>query len=381
VTSTSRSIELRVHASVREIPEAEWDGLLGDDPPPFLRWVWLDALERSGCVGRGTAWTPHHLSFHDDAGGLLGVSPAYVKGNSEGEFVFDFSWANLAHRLGLEYYPKLVVAVPFTPATGPRLLCRPADEARLLPVLAQGLRQLVEVHAISSAHVLFPPEAQASALTAAGMAHRYGLQFQWENRGYASFDDFLATFSSKRRHQIRRERRELAKLGVTVTTARGAGLTEEVVDAMFRFYRVTVDKFTWGRRYLNRAFFEDVCERMGDAIEIVIARDAGGHPIAGAFNLYGGKTLYGRYWGATEEKPFLHFEVCFYHSIDECIARGAERFEPGAGGEHKVARGFEPTITHSVHHLADPRVDATVRAHLEREREAVVEHVSAARKE
>ena len=386
-------IELRIHRSMRDVPEAAWDALVGADGPPYLRWAFLDALERAGCVGgerarglgsegeedgerRGGAWLPHHLTLHDATGELVGAAPAYLKGNSEGEFVFDHAWANLAHRLGIDYFPKLLVAVPFTPATGPRLLARAGDEARLLPALAEGLRQIVLRLGLSSAHVLFPTDAQANALVGAGMAHRLGVQFHWENRGYRTFDDFLATLSSKRRHQIRRERRELAKQGVRITTARGSDLTDEVVEAMFRFYLATVDKFTWGRRYLNRAFFDDVCTRLRDAVEIVLARDGAGRAIGGAFNLWGGGVLYGRYWGATEERPFLHFNVCYYHSIDECIAGGARRFEPGAGGEHKVARGFDPTVTHSVHHVADVRFDALVRAHLERERDAIRAHVA-----
>jgi predicted N-acyltransferase len=368
-------IELSIHASIREIPEADWDHLVGPDGAPFLRWAWLDALERAGCVGRGTGWMPHHIAMRE-GGALVAAAPAYIKGNSEGEFVFDYAWANLAHRLGLEYYPKLICAVPFTPATATRLITPASSRERLLPALAEGLRRLVEAHGISSAHVLFLPEDEARALSAAGMAHRHGVQFHWQNRGYRTFDDFLAGFSSKRRHQIKRERRELDKQGVTITTARGKDLTAEVVAAMYRFYTSTVDKFTWGRRYLNRAFFDDVCARMSGQVEIVLARDAQGKPIAGAFNLAGGGALYGRYWGATEERPFLHFNVCYYHSIEECIARGVQRFEPGAGGEHKVARGFDPTITHSVHHLADRRFDEVVRAHLERERHAIREHVA-----
>jgi len=205
------------------------------------------------------------------------------------------------------------------------------------------------------------------------MAHRLGLQFHWKNHGYATFDDYLARFSSKRRNQIKRERREMDKQGLVLSTARGR-IAPDVIDAMYGFYLSTVEKFTWGRQYLNRAFFEEVCDKLAGRIEIVVARD-GQRIVAGAFNLLGDKTLYGRYWGAAEERPFLHFNVCFYHSIDECIARGLSAFEPGAGGEHKLVRGFEPSITHSAHHLAHPGLDRAVREFLERERAAVGESV------
>jgi hypothetical protein len=367
------TIEIRVDPSIRAIPKASWDALDGLDDAPFLTWDWLDTLESTGCVGEGTGWAAHHLSFWED-GALVAASPAYLKGNSEGEFVFDHGWANAAHRAGIPYYPKLLVAVPFTPANAHRLLvANAADRPRLLPVLGEALRRLVAGEKLSSAHVLFLPEPEAKVLTAAGFCHRLGIQFHWRNQGYATFDDFLARFSSKRRNQLKRERKEMDKLGISITTHREVA-TPEIIDAMYGFYASTVDKFTWGRHYLNRAFFEEICPKLPGKIEIVLARE-NGKPIAGAFNLAGKRTLYGRYWGAREERPFLHFNVCFYHSIDECITRGLERFEPGAGGEHKMVRGFEPTLTHSVHHLAHPGLDRAVREYLEREREAHLESV------
>lgn len=363
-------IELRVHASIRDIPEETWNGLGGVSEAPFLSWAFLDTLEQTGCVRHEAGWYPHHLSLHVE-GRLVAAAPAYIKGNSEGEFVFDHGWASAAHRANIRYYPKLIVAVPFTPATAPRLLIAPGeDPAPLTEAFAAGLAQLVEKLKISSGHVLFPPEEQARALAETGLAHRYGLQFQWKNAGYATFDDFLARFSSKRRNQLKRERREMQNLGITIETLSGRDLTPPLVDAMYTFYLTTVDKFAWGRRYLNRAFFEEVVTRVPRGIEFVIAREAG-RPIAGAFNMAGPEVLYGRYWGATEERPFLHFNVCFYHSIEQAILRKMTRFEPGAGGEHKLTRGFEPTITHSLHHLQDRRLDAAVRDYLERERVAL----------
>lgn len=364
-------IELRVHPRIADIGEAAFGRLVGPDPAPFLRFAWLSALERTGCVAPERGWFPQHLALYEE-GELIACAPAYLKGNSEGEFVFDHAWADLARRMGIDYFPKLILAVPFTPATGPRLLV--ADESereRLTLGLSRALGRLLSENELSSAHVLFPTAEETSAWTQAGLFERHGVQFQWQNQGYSSFEDFLGTFTSKRRHQIRRERREVLSQGLRFRTCRGADITEEVLDAMFRFYLSTVDKFAWGRRYLNREFFEEVCTTMGDAIEIVVARDGQGRIVAGAFNLVGGGVLYGRYWGADEERPFLHFETCYYRGIESAIENKLVRFEPGAGGEHKRARGFLPTITRSVHLLREPRFRAIVEAHVSREREHV----------
>ncbi|WP_437539640.1 GNAT family N-acetyltransferase [Sorangium sp. So ce726] len=368
-------LEAHVHDTIRDIPESEWNALHGVSEAPFLTWAWFDALERTGCVGEEAGWLPHHITLRAE-GALLAAAPAYLKDNSEGEFVFDHGWASASHQIGAPYYPKLVVAVPFTPATTPRLLVRrPEDRPALLPVLAETLRKLVARSRISSAHVLFPTEDEAAALSDAAMAHRCGVQFQFENEGYQTLDDFLARFNAKRRHQIRREMRESTRQGLSIDTLRGAEITPEIVDAMFGFYVSTVEKFAWGRQYLNRAFFEEITARLrgGGAqggVEIVLARE-GKRPIAGALNLAGPTTLYGRYWGASEERPFLHFNVCYYHPVEDCITRGLRRFEPGAGGSHKLVRGFAPSVTHSAHHIAHPRLDAAVREFLVRERAAV----------
>lgn len=372
-------LEAHVHGTIREIPESEWDALHGAGEAPFLSWAWFDALERTECVGEAAGWLPHHITLRAE-GVLLAAAPAYLKDNSEGEFVFDQGWASASHQLGAPYYPKLVVAVPFTPATSPRLLVRrPEDRPALLQVFAETLRQLVARSRISGAHVLFPTEDEAAALSGAAMAHRCGIQFQFENEGYGTLDDFLARFNAKRRHQIRREMREVSKQGLSIETLRGAEITPEIVDVMFGYYASTVEKFAWGRQYLNRAFFEEIAARLRSSgeraggrggVEIVLARD-GKRPIAGALNLAGPTTLYGRYWGASEERPFLHFNVCYYHPVEDCIARGLRRFEPGAGGSHKLVRGFAPSITHSAHHLAHPRLDAAVRDFLVRERAVV----------
>jgi predicted N-acyltransferase len=378
--------EIRIHPSIAEVPAADWDALDGARGAPFLSWAWLHALEATGCVGEEAGWIPHHLTIHEE-GKLRGAAPCYLKDNSEGEFVFDYAWANAAHRCGVRYYPKLLCAVPFTPATGARLLVADeSDRRRIAPVLVSALRQIVDEHSISSAHVLFPSADEADLLEKAGLSHRYGVQFQWKNAAYGSFEDFLGRFPSKRRTQIRRERRAMRDAGIEIATLRGSEMTPAVVDAMYAFYLATVDKFTWGRRYLNRAFFEEVCAKV-PGVEIVLARDSSRRPIAGAFNVASDRVLYGRYWGAAPapttvrgllagtspdaEQPFLHFNVCYYHSIEDCIARGLTSFEPGAGGSHKVSRGFDPEITHSVHHIREPNLDEAIRDFLERERKMI----------
>jgi predicted N-acyltransferase len=317
---------------------------------------------------------------------LLAAAPAYLKGNSEGEFVFDWSWASVAERLGVEYYPKLVAAVPFTPATGERVLIAPGeDRAKMRALVADALALVAQELSLSSAHVLFPREDEASAFVDRGWALRCGVQFHWKNQGFRTYDDFLATFDSKRRHQLRRERRVLREQGIVVETRRGPQIDDATLAHAHRFYLATVDKFVWGRRYLNEQFFqlardrfaterEDVDNPKRAAIEVVLARK-GDRVLGGAFNVAKGRRLYGRYWGADVNVPFLHFEVCYYHSIEQCIARGFEAFEPGAGGAHKASRGFAPTITRSVHRIHDRRLDRIVREFLPREQahvEAVV---------
>jgi uncharacterized protein len=267
------------------------------------------------------------------------------------------------------------VAIPFTPATTPRLFVADGqDELALAGALAEALRRIVDKIEVSSAHILFASPDQAKLFSQAGLAERYSIQFHWKNYGYVTYDDYLAKFSSKRRNQWKRERKEMAAQGIEIETIRGSDITPEIVDIAFRFYTTTVNKFHWGRQYLNRAFFEEIVTKLGDGVEIVMARDHG-RPIAGAWNFVGKNALFGRYWGATEDRPFLHFNVCYYHSIEQCILRNIGSFEPGAGGEHKMSRGFEPTITHSLHHIQDRRLDGAVRNYLPSEREALAREV------
>jgi predicted N-acyltransferase len=379
--SDAPTYELRTHASLRALGQETYESVLPPDRPPFLSFAWLDALERTGCVGEGRGWLPQHVSLHEN-GQCVAVAPAYVKTNSEGEFVFDYAWARHSEGvLRAPYYPKLVLAVPFTPATGPRILVRPGvDAARVLGAFARAIPELCGALQVSGAHVLFLPAQQSAELSRLGYAERRGVQFHWENPGYGSFDDFLSRMNSKKRNQLKRERREMHDRKVELRALSGRELTPELVDFVFDFYLSTVEKFAWGRQYLCRELFEEVAKTMPDELHVVVARQHG-KPVGGAFNFLGRDALYGRYWGATHEVPFLHFNVCFYFGIEECIRRGLKKFEPGAGGEHKVARGFEPTVTFSSHVLRHPVLDRAVREFLEREREAVDRHVAEARRE
>lgn len=309
-------------------------------------------------------------------GELVAAAPAYVKGNHEGEFVFDHAWHRFASRIGVRYLPKLLVAVPFTPATGPRLLVREGEPPSVRGALAHALIDVARELDLSGLHALFVDDRDLAALDAAGCATRLGVQFQWHGAAYASYDAWLSTFNAKRRHQLKRERRLVAESGVSVRTYGGGEVGRRELDAMEEFYLSTVERFSpWTRQYLNRPFFDHVARTLPHALEIVLAED-GGRPIAGAFNVRGTDTLWGRYWGATEERPFLHFEVCYYHSIERAIALGLARFEPGAGGEHKLPRGFVPTVTKSAHWLAEPRLFGPVRDFLDDERRAVLAEVA-----
>jgi uncharacterized protein len=367
------SFSLSVHSSIREIGEREWDALLGADPEPHLRWTFLESFEATGCVDPEIGWAPALISIRRD-GELVAAAPAYIKGNSDGEFVFDHAWAEFAYqRLNVAYYPKLIVASPFTPATGPRLLvAEGVDLGAVTDAFVRGLESYVNGLGLSSAHVLFPRKLELERLEAAGMLGRLGVQYHWQNRGYATFDDFLSCYTSKRRSQVRRERAELAKQNLEIAVYNGAPLPAEVIDYAYEFYCATVAKYYWGRRYLNRQWFEEICGRMPEQVLVVLARDSRTkRAVGGAFNLLGGRRLFGRYWGQREEVRFLHFNVCYYQGIDECIARGLDVFEPGAGGEHKVARGFEPTATFSAHYLANPRMKRAIADYLVRERAAL----------
>jgi predicted N-acyltransferase len=369
---------VRVLERVGEVAPAEWDALVGEQSSPFVEHAWLDALEETGCVGGDSGWLPAHLTlWRGDK--LVAASPSYVKANSEGEFVFDWGWADAAHRAGIRYYPKIVVAVPFTPATGDRVLVAPGeDRALAVGILASAARDWMKRIKASSVHVLFPREDEARAWEKSGYLRRDGFQFHWFRSGARTFDDYLARFSSKQRNQIKREIRGVESAGLVVRTLTEREHTAEVARTLHGFYASTISKHgMWGRMYLTVRFFERIVERFRDRLACVLASDARtGDAVAGAFNVARGSRLYGRYWGARTEVPFLHFVVCYYAGVRFAIERGLDVFEPGAGGEHKRVRGFVPTLTHSAHWIADPRLRSALGSWLQRERERVAEIVS-----
>ncbi|MCC6215459.1 MAG: GNAT family N-acetyltransferase [Polyangiaceae bacterium] len=373
-------VTVAVLDAVRGLGAEPYRRLAGGDPSPFLRYEWLDALEQTGCAVPDLGWLPAHLVLRrGDC--VLGFAPAYLKGNSDGEFVFDHGWARFAEdRLRIDYYPKLLLAVPFTPATSERLLVAPGEDPELLrAALARALPPLTESLGASGAHVLFTTVEDQRALAGAGLIERHGVQLHWRNEGYRTFDEFLARFSSKRRVQLKRELAEAERTTRLERLDGAAVLREGLAGVVFELYLATVEKFPWGRQYLTRRFFEVVCQTMPESVLVVLARDrASERPIAMAFSLVGGGGLYGRYWGAREERPFLHFVVCYYEGVRHAIERGLRVFEPGAGGEHKGPRGFEATVTRSAHHLRDRRLAAAVADFCQRERAAVTEHVARA---
>ena len=356
----------RVAPGVGAIPADQWDALAGRGNP-FVGHAFLTALEDSGSVGPGTGWDPAPIMIEDARGTLLAAMPAWLKSHSQGEYVFDHAWADAWHRAGGRYYPKLQIAVPFTPATGPRLLL--ADEAYAAPLL-RAAETLCAQNGLSSAHATFIEPGQRPLFERAGWLLRADIQFHWHNRGYGSFEDFLADLSSRKRKDLRKERAR-AQEGVEIRHVSGGDLRPEHWDAFWVFYQDTGAR-KWGQPYLTREAFDLFGERMAERILLVLAF-VDGAPIAGALNFVGEDALYGRYWGCTAERPFLHFELCYYQAIDAAIARGLARVEAGAQGGHKLARGYQPVPTWSAHWLADAGFREAVADFLEREREGVAQ--------
>jgi predicted N-acyltransferase len=341
-----------------------WDGLGAGDP--FLSHAFLSSLEDSGSVGPGTGWTPAPILVEDDADHLIAAAPAYLKTHSQGEYVFDHGWAEAWQRAGGQYYPKLQVAVPFTPVPGPRLLgSRPRQ-------LFAAIETVTRQNDISSAHITFIDEAGVRECERRDWLIRHGVQYHWFNRGYSSFDDFLASLTSRKRKALRKER-AAALDGLDVRILRGADIGPLEWDAMWAFYQDTGSR-KWGRPYLTREFFDLIGERMGDQVVMFLAC-RGGMPIAGALNFVGCDTLFGRYWGCTEEVPFLHFELCYYQAVDWAIEHGLNCVQAGAQGEHKVARGYEPVITRSAHFIPNNSFRNAVAQFLEAEREGVAAEI------
>ncbi len=359
-------LTLSLHAAIAEIPASDWDRCAGPDNP-FVSHAFLSAIEDSGSAGARTGWLPQHAMLRDAAGGIVGVAPMYAKSHSYGEYVFDHGWAHAFQRAGGRYYPKLQVAVPFSPVPGPRLLLRP-DSGVAPAAFGRALTQACRELKLSSVHTTFCTAAEAEALEDAGWLRRIGMQFHWENAGYATFDDFLADLASRKRKTIRRERRDANSVGLEFLALRGPEIGRREWKAFYDFYTSTVDR-KWGSAYLTKQFFPLLGERLGERVVLMLARRHG-TPVAGALNLMGTDTLYGRNWGVRGEFPFLHFELCYYRAIDFAIAHGLRRVEAGAQGEHKIQRGYRPVPTFSAHWVAHPGLREAIAEFLEQERRA-----------
>jgi len=354
--------------SIDDVDAQQWNALSGTEVP-FLRHEFLAALEHTGCVGPRTGWMPRYITL-SDAQGLAAAAPAFAKSHSYGEFVFDFGWAQAYTRLGRDYYPKLTIAVPFTPATGARLLVRPGlDASATAKKLLEAIEEHAAEHSMSSAHALFMDEPARAACQRAGWLLRRDCQFHWTNRGYMSFDAFLETFTADKRKKARRERRRVAEAGVVFDTLMGGEIDTRLLDRVYAFHRDTFLRHGH-EPYLTRGFFGEIARTLGDAWMVKVARHSG-QPVAAAIFFRSPEALFGRYWGAGAEYHSLHFEACYHQGVEFCIEHGLARFEPGTQGEHKVARGFEPTFTWSGHFIADRRFRAAVDDYLEREGEAV----------
>jgi len=367
-------LSVRMVEKLADVPADAWDACAGSDNP-FLCHAFLEALEASGSATARTGWLPQHLLLEDGAGRLLGAVPLYLKSHSYGEYVFDHGWASALERAGGRYYPKLQACVPFTPATGPRLLLHPEAPADCAELLIAALVEVARRRKVSSLHVTFPTEAEWERLGQAGFLQRIGRQFHWENHDYRDFDDFLEALTSRKRKQIRRERRDAMAGGLEIETLTGGALEKRHWDAFFRFYMSTSDR-KWGSAYLTREFFDLLGARMADRVALVMVRH-GSRYVAGALNLIGSDTLYGRNWGCSGDFPFLHFEACYYRAIDFAIARGLKRVEAGAQGQHKIQRGYLPCATYSAHWIRDPGFQRAIEDFLVRERHAVEHEMEA----
>ena len=375
--SIQHDTSVKVVSQISEIKAGDWDACANPDSArhnPFVSHAFLKALEDAGTLGPKTGWLPRHLVLEDGANGVAAVAPCYLKGHSQGEYVFDHGWADAYQRAGGRYYPKLLLAVPFTPVPGPRLLVKPgpravADEQ----VLAAAAVELASQSGFSSVHLTFLDKDVQARLSAFGFLARTGQQFHWHNQGYEDFEDFLNSFASRKRKAVRKERAEAMSDGIAIEHITGADITEAHWDAMYEFYMDTGNR-KWGHPYLNREFFSELGKSMSARCLLIFAKRAGRY-VAGALNIIGGDCLYGRYWGAIEHHPALHFEICYYQAIDYAIAHGLARVEAGAQGEHKLARGYLPVETYSAHWLADPGLKRAVERYLVEERKAVKEEV------
>ena len=367
-TGDDTTVVLRIVKDITTVPGDAWDRCAGKDNP-FLTHAFLAALEESGSATARTGWLPQHMVLETEDGAVLGCVPMYLKGHSQGEYVFDHGWAHAYEQAGGRYYPKLQVAVPFTPVTGPRLLLAPDAPASATETLIAGLEKVAEAHEVASLHVTFPTESQWSLFGDAGWLQRTGQQYHWQNDGYGSFDDFLAALASRKRKAIKKERRQVAEADVALSVLTGDDLKSEHWDAFFGFYMDTGSR-KWGSPYLTRSFFELIGERMPERIALIMAQSQG-HWVAGALNFIGADTLYGRNWGCDRHFRYLHFEACYYRAIDFAIDQGLATVEAGAQGEHKIQRGYMPQRTYSAHLIRDPGLRTAVADYLRRETAAV----------
>jgi predicted N-acyltransferase len=367
---TGEQVALTVHPSIAEIPAAEWDACAGDINPT-LSYTFLQAMEESGSATARSGWAAQHLSLADPSGRVIGIVPLYLKSHSYGEYVFDYGWADAYERAGGQYYPKALSGVPFTPVPGPRLLVAPDAPPDTKAVLVAGLVEFTRQRGISSLHINFPEDTDAETLFQAGFLKRMGQQFHWTNDGYKTFADYLAALNSRKRKAVNKERREALAPGLEIDVLTGADLQPKHWDAFYRFYLATSDR-KWGSAYLNRKFFALIGERMADKIVLVMARNAKEY-VAGAFNILGTETIYGRNWGSYGDYKMLHFECCYYRAIEFAIDHGLKRVEAGAQGPHKLQRGYLPVPTYSAHYIPDPNFRRAVAQFLARERE-MVEH-------
>ncbi len=367
-------LSLTLHRAIAEVAREDWDACAGT-ANPFVSHAFLAALEESGSATARSGWLPQHAVLRDAAGQVVACAPCYAKSHSQGEYVFDYAWANALESAGGDYYPKLQICVPFSPVPGPRLLTRPGSGVPVA-ALAQGLVQACQGLRLSSVHATFCQEAEWQALGDAGWLQRLGMQFHWENRGYGSFEDFLGALSSRKRKAIKRERRDAAASGFVLRTLRGHEITPRHWQAFHRFYRATTDK-KWGRSaYLTPRFWPLLGEVLGDRVVLMMA-ERDGEPVAGALNLLGEEALFGRNWGAVVDAPFLHFELCYYRAIDFAIEHGLARVEAGAQGEHKIQRGYLPRPTYSAHWIAHAGLRRGVADFLARERPAMRQEMAA----
>lgn len=358
-------ISVQVVTRIADIAAADWDACAGGDNP-FVSHAFLNALETSGSVSSETGWLPQHLVVADESGGVAACMPMYLKNHSYGEYIFDWGWADAYERAGGKYYPKLQSAAPFTPAMGPRLLIRPDAGDKYFDILTAGMIQLARKHDVSSLHVTFPTEDQWHRLGEAGFLKRTSKQFHWENKGYDSFDQFLSALNSRKRKAIKKERRQVDEQGVTLRRLTGDDLKESHWDIFYGYYTNTIDR-KWGRPYLTREFFSLLGETMNDIALLIIA-ESDGEPVAGALNLIGADTLFGRNWGCSDHFKFLHFEACYYQAIEFAIENKLRWVEAGAQGPHKIQRGYLPREVYSVHWIEDANFRHAVSQFINQER-------------